>query len=58
MTSEPTDTGDIAEVPVMEQEDLDRPDLDAEGGDDSDVDEMLAAMAADAGEVVPEEDLL
>lgn len=52
------DTGDIAEVPVIEQEDVDRPDLDAEGGDDSAVEEMVAAMLADPGPVALEEDLL
>ena len=52
------DTGDLAEVPVIEQEDVDRPDLDAEGGDDSAVEEMLAAMLADPGPVVSAEVLL
>jgi hypothetical protein len=52
----PVDTGDVAEVPPTEWEDVDRPDP-GDAGDDSDVEEMLAAMLADAGPVVDEKDL-
>jgi hypothetical protein len=51
------DTGVLAEVDILEREDVDRPDLDAEGGDDSAVEEMLAATLADPGPVVDEEQL-
>lgn len=56
--SDPQDTGDIAEVDVVDREDVDRPDLDADGGDDTQVPAMLDAAYAYPGEVVPEEALL
>ncbi|MFN2345228.1 MAG: hypothetical protein ABR616_05900 [Dermatophilaceae bacterium] len=51
------DTGDIAAVPDDQQEDEDRPDLDAEGGDDSQLDELLFQTLNDPGPVVTEEEL-
>lgn len=46
------DTGVIGEVPVDLQEVVDRPDVEAEGLDDSKVEKMLAATMADPGRVV------
>ena len=52
-----TDIGDLAEVGPDAQEDVDRPDLDAAGSDDSAVEGMLAAILADPGPFV-ESDLV
>lgn len=52
------DTGLMADVDPADREDVDWLALDAEGGDDSTVEEMLAAMQADAGTVMSAEVLL
>jgi len=49
-----TDIGELAEVGPDVQEDVDRPDLDAAGGDDSAVEGMLAAILEDPGPFVEE----
>lgn len=51
------DIGDVAWVPEAEREGVDRPDLDAEGGDDMKVETMLADCYDDPGLLVPEKDL-
>lgn len=56
--TKPTDIGDLASVPEDQRENVDRRDQDQDLPDDDGVEEMLAAMLEDAGEVVPEEDLL
>ena len=52
------DIGDIAQVPVEQQEDVDHPHLDAEGGDDREVAQMLMLAYAEPGPLVEEGRLL